>query len=234
MSQTGILYLIPSNLAEDTADQVINEQVRAVIKETKYYLVENLRTARRYIGSLKTGVVIDELHFEILDKKTTPAEVAKLMGPALQGQPIGVISEAGCPGVADPGALAVAFAHQKGIKVCPLVGPSSFLLALMASGFNGQSFTFHGYIPIQKKERIDFIKQMERHAQKKQTQLFMETPFRNNHLLEDILQHCQPDTLLCIAKNITGADEMIQTKSIKDWRKAKPDLHKVPTVFLLY
>ncbi len=143
------------------------------------------------------------LHFEILDKKTTPAEVAKLMGPALQGQPIGVISEAGCPGVADPGAQAVAFAHQKGIKVCPLVGPSSFLLALMASGFNGQSFTFHGYIPIQKKERIDFIKQMERQAQKKQTQLFMETPFRNNHLLEDILQHCQPDTLLCIAKNIT-------------------------------
>jgi 16S rRNA (cytidine1402-2'-O)-methyltransferase len=152
----------------------------------------------------------------------------------LAGRDVGLMSEAGCPGIADPGAEIVAFAHQKGIKVVPLVGPSSILLALMASGFNGQSFTFHGYLPIDKVQRSQKIKELENLSEKnKQTQLFIETPFRNNPMLEEILKTCHPNTRLCIACNLTGEDEMVQTKSIADWKKQVPDLHKKPVIFLL-
>ena len=230
----GKLYLIPTVLAEDTADKVISDEIREIITHTKHYLVENVRTARRYISSLKLGVNIEGLHFEVLDKKTRRSELEGIMQPIFEGKNIGIMSEAGCPGIADPGSLAVAYAHEKNIQVVPLSGPSSMFLALMGSGFNGQSFAFHGYLPIDKKERIQAIKTLEVEAIKhKRTQIFMETPFRNNHLLKDLLETLHPDTLLCIAKNLTGSEEMIKSKTVRDWKKNPIDLHKTPTVFVL-
>ncbi|HLT07816.1 MAG TPA: SAM-dependent methyltransferase [Cyclobacteriaceae bacterium] len=235
MKDQGKLYLIPNVLADNTAQQVISPQVKEVIKHTTFFLVEDLRTARRYISSLKLGINIEELQLEILDKKTKEHQIKDLMRPTREGKDVGIISEAGCPGIADPGALAVSYAHQKGIQVVPLSGPSSMFLALMASGFNGQSFAFVGYIPIDKKARIDAIKELERDSLKHyRTQIFMETPFRNNHLLEDLKNSLHPNTKLCIAKNLTAKDEWIQSKTIAEWKKTKVDLHKVPTVFLLY
>ena len=226
--------MIPTVLAENTAHWVISPQVKEVIANTKIFLVENPRSARRYISSLKLGITIEELQFEVLDKDTPPEQVSRLMMPLLNGADIGVISEAGCPGIADPGALAVAYAHQKGIKVVPLSGPSSMFLALMGSGFSGQSFAFHGYLPIDKKERAAALKKLEQESvREKRAQLFMETPFRNNQLLADALAFLSPQTKLCIAKNLTAADELIQTKTIADWKNHPLDLHKVPTIFIL-
>ena len=226
--------MIPTVLAENTAHWVISPQVQEVISHTKIFLVENPRSARRYISSLKLGINIEELQLEVLDKDTPPEQVSRLMMPLLNGADIGVISEAGCPGIADPGALAVAYAHQKGIQVVPISGPSSMFLALMGSGFSGQSFAFHGYLPIDKKERAMTLKRLEQESQReKRAQLFMETPFRNNQLLADALASLSPQTKLCIAKNLTAADELIQTKTISDWKNHPLDLHKVPTVFIL-
>ncbi|MEA5458184.1 SAM-dependent methyltransferase [Arcicella sp. LKC2W] len=228
-----MLYLIPTILAPETSETVLPSQIKEAITRTDYYFVENLRTARRFISDLKIGKVIDNLHFFELTKDTSISEVRKYFDAVPRGQNIGIMSEAGCPGVADPGALAVKVAHQLGVKVMPLVGPSSILLALMASGFSGQSFIFHGYLPIDKIERSKKIKALENESKKEQTQIFMETPFRNNSFLEDLLNICQPTTLLCIACNVTGSDEMIQTKTIADWKNKKPDLHKKPTMFLI-
>ena len=230
----GKLFMIPTVLAENTAHLVISPQVQEVIANTKIFLVENPRSARRYISSLKLGITIDELQLEVLDKDTPPEQVSRLMMPLLNGSDIGVISEAGCPGIADPGALAVAYAHQKDIQVVPLSGPSSMFLALMGSGFSGQSFAFHGYLPIDKKERAAALKKLEQESvREKRAQLFMETPFRNNQLLADALAFLSPQTKLCIAKNLTASDELIQTKTIADWKNHPLDLHKVPTVFIL-
>jgi 16S rRNA (cytidine1402-2'-O)-methyltransferase len=231
----GKLYLIPSVLAENTAGSVISPQVKAVIQHTQHYLVEDLRTARRYISSLKLGLIIENLQMQILDKKTKVFEMSGLMAPIFEGNDIGIISEAGCPGIADPGSVAVAFAHEKGIQVVPLSGPSSMFLALMGSGFNGQSFAFHGYLPIDKKEKTDKIKQLEAESlRENRTQIFMETPFRNNTMLEDLKSTLHPNTKLCIAKNLTGTDELIQTKTVANWKKTNIDLHKVPTVFVIF
>ncbi|MBN7814938.1 SAM-dependent methyltransferase [Algoriphagus pacificus] len=230
----GKLFLIPNVLAENTANTVISPQVREVVKHTKVYLVENLRTARRYISSLKLGVNIEEIHMEILDKSTKPETINRLMQPLLNGADMGIISEAGCPGIADPGALAVAHAHVKGIQVVPLSGPSSMFLALMGSGFSGQSFAFHGYLPIDRKERAAALKNLEAESlREKRAQIFMETPFRNNQLFEDALRTLSANTKLCVAKNITGSDELILTKTIAEWKKLPLDLHKIPTVFVL-
>ncbi len=230
----GKLYLIPTVLAEDTADKVISEEIREIISHTKHYLVENVRTARRFISSLKLGLNIEELHFEVMDKKTRRAELERITQPLMEGVDMGIMSEAGCPGIADPGAAAVALAHEKGVQVVPLSGPSSMFLALMGSGFNGQSFAFHGYLPIDKKMRVQAIKALESEAiQQNRTQIFMETPFRNNQLFQDLITHLHPETLLCIAKNLTGKDELIQTKSAKDWKNNKLDLHKIPVVFVI-
>ena len=230
---TYMLYLIPTILAPDTTEFVLSPQIKEIIKNTDYYFVENVRTARRFISELKVGKVIDELHFFEVDKDTNIEQIRKYFKQIPQNQHIGVISEAGCPGVADPGAIAVKVAHQLGIKVIPLVGPSSILLALMASGFSGQSFVFHGYLPIDKIERAKKIKALEIESRKQQTQIFMETPFRNDSFLEDLLNTCQTDTLLCIACNITAPDELIQTKTVNQWKTKKPDLHKKPTIFLI-
>ena len=233
-TNTGQLFLIPSTIAPGTSTQVLPPQVLAALSRLDYFLAENLRTARRFISALKLGRPIDQLHFQVLDKRTSARDLPDLLAPLHRGHDLGVLSEAGCPSVADPGALAVAYAHQHCITVAPLVGPSSFLLALMASGFSGQSFVFHGYLPIDKEARRKAIRQMEKAAQQyQQTQLFMETPYRNNHLLGDLLDQCQPNTRLCVAKNLTGADELIKTQTVRQWKQQLPDLHKVPTVFLL-
>lgn len=232
-AQPGILYLIPTVLAPETTPFVLSPQIREVISRTEYFFAENLRTARRFIIELQIDRPIQELYFYLLDKDTPPEETRNQLQIVLQGRDAGVLSEAGCPGIADPGAVAVALAHQLGIRVVPLVGPSSILLALMASGFSGQSFIFHGYLPIDKQERAKAIKTLEKEARsKRQTQIFMETPFRNNQLLADILQVGQPDTLLCIACHLTAPDEMVRTQRLKDWRRQPPDLHKKPTIFL--
>lgn len=233
--QKGKLFLIPTVLAADTAGAVISPQIKDVVSHIDHYLVENIRTARRFISSLKLGIAIDPLQFEVLDKKTSRPELERIMQPLFKGIDMGVMSEAGCPGIADPGSAAVAFAHHKGIQVVPLSGPSAMFLALMGSGFNGQSFAFHGYLPIDKKARQLAIRQLESEsATSNRTQIFMETPFRNNVIFDDLKQFLHPNTLLCIAKNITAQDEMIQTKPISEWKKTTLDLHKVPVVFVLY
>ena len=210
----GKLFMIPTVLAENTAHWVISPQVQEVIANTKIFLVENPRSARRYISSLKLGITIEELQLEVLDKDTPPEQVSRLMMPLLNGSDIGVISEAGCPGIADPGALAVAYAHQKGIQVVPLSGPSSMFLALMGSAFSGQSFAFHGYLPIDKKERATTLKKLEQESlREKRAQLFMETPFRNNQLLADALATLSSQTKLCIAKKIVVKKMMIRVLS---------------------
>jgi len=231
----GKLYLIPTTISEDTQDIVITQQIKTVISNLDYFLVENVRTARRYISSLNLGLVIENLQFELLDKNTKDAELQRAVKPLFNGKDVGIISESGCPGIADPGAKAVEFAHKNGIQVIPLSGPSSILMALMASGFNGQSFVFHGYLPIDKKDRAYKIKEMESEALKKsQTQIFMDTPYRNEKLLGDLLALCNANTLLSIARDVTGAKEFVQTKSIKDWKNSKPDLNKIPVIFSLY
>lgn len=234
-SPHGILYLIPTIIADHTQDLVINQSIREVIKSLTHFITENTRTSRRYISSLKLDLSIENLSFCELTKDSSIADISSFCGLLLKGISIGVLSEAGCPGIADPGALAVNWAHKNGIKVVPLVGPSSIILALMASGFSGQSFTFHGYLPIQKNERIQMIRQLEKDAnQFGRTQIFIETPYRNMKLLEDLLLICQPVTKLCIASDITAPTEYIKTQAIQQWKLTKVDLNKKPTIFLIY
>lgn len=225
------LYLIPTILADDTQDKVLSPQIIDAIKGLDVFFVENVRTARRFISSLKLGKVIDSFTFIELDKDTPEHVTSEHMRHLTQDA--GVLSEAGCPGIADPGAVAVGVAHKLGMRVVPLVGPSSILLALMSSGMSGQSFVFHGYLPIDKMERKKTLQQLERDARRGQTQIFMETPFRNNQLFEAVLEACAADTLLCVASNVTASDEFIQTFPIRNWKANRPDLHKKPTIFLL-
>ncbi|MHA6250171.1 SAM-dependent methyltransferase [Pontibacter sp. CAU 1760] len=237
MKKTGTLYLIPTVLADHTADKVISPQVVETVRHLQYFIVENLRTARRYVKSICPELVIEQLTFVQIDKDATPAQVQASLKPLVEaGEDAGIISEAGCPGVADPGAEVVKFAHQKNIKVIPFAGPSAILLSLMASGFSGQQFAFHGYLPIEKRERLQTLRTLEKEMQQRdQTQIFMETPYRNNKLLEDLLQTLHPETRLCIAANITSPEhEFIQTKTIQQWRGKLPDIHKQPAVFLIY
>lgn len=229
----GKLFLIPSVIAENTGQTVLPGQVYDICRNTTFFLAENIRTARRFISSLELGISIPDLQFSVLDKKTPDSEVAALMEPLLQGKDVGVLSEAGCPGVADPGARAVAWCHRNRVQVVPLVGPSSILLALMASGMSGQSFAFHGYLPVKGPEKIQAIRQLEKQAQQGQTQIFMETPYRNNQLLADLLQYCNPGSSLCVASGLTGEGEFIRTLPIAEWKKQKIDLHKIPAIFLL-
>jgi len=232
---TGTLFLVPTVLAEDTGATVIPPQVISCVGNLSYFIVENARTARRYIKSIAPEKIIEELQIVVINKDSSEAEVKKALEPLKNGVSAGIISEAGCPGVADPGAEVVKFAHRQGLKVVPLVGPSAILLALMGSGFNGQSFAFHGYLPIEKKDRIAAIRNLEKEMlQKDQTQIFMETPYRNNQLLQDLTQHLTPTYRLCIAANITAPHELIRTDTIANWKKNLPELHKQPTVFLLY
>ncbi len=230
----GVLYLIPTTIAANSND-TISEQVRSIISHVATYRVENIRTARRFISSLKLNIEIEKLNFEELNKKTQSHQIEHLLSPLMKGEDIGIMSEAGLPGIADPGSQAVEYAHRKGIKVIPLSGPSSIFMALMASGFNGQSFTFHGYLPIEKTPRRVKIKEMESIARKSgQTQLFMDTPYRNNQLFKDLVENCQPGTKISVAADLTGSNEFINTKTVKDWRQKLPDLHKIPAIFSMF
>lgn len=229
------LYLIPTLLADDTAGQVLPPHIWDVIEKTDAYFVENVRSARRFISGLKTTRVIDDTTFFDLDKDTPPADTRRQIQELTERKrSAGVLSEAGCPGVADPGAVLVGMAHALGWRVEPLVGPSSILLALMASGLNGQSFVFHGYLPIEKTDRARAIRFLEKEAHGRgQTQIFMETPYRNDALFADVLANCEPQTRLCVACNLTAPDAFVRTLSIREWKGQTPDLRKKPTVFLL-
>lgn len=229
------LYLIPTLLADDTANRVLPATIRETITQTDAFFVENVRTARRFITGLKTGRIIDETTFFDLTKDTPPAETRKQIQELTERKRnAGVLSEAGCPGVADPGSVVVGMAHSLGWRVEPLVGPSSILLALMASGMSGQSFVFHGYLPIEKQDRVRTLRHLEKEAQQKQqTQIFMETPYRNDALFADILASCQAETRLCVACNLTAPDAFVRTRSVREWKTQVPDLRKKPTVFLL-
>jgi len=227
----GKLFLIPTYLSSDNDASFLSPMVSEVIRNTHHYFVENVRTARRFISSLKTGVIIEGLDFHVLDKKSKWDEMYPLFEAARNGADMAVISEAGVPCMADPGNLAVSFAHQTGIKVVPLPGTSSIQMALIASGFNGQQFTFHGYLPIDKNPRQKKIRELEKLSQSGYTQLFMETPYRNMQLIKDILKNCRPDTLLSIAANISGNDEKILTQPISKWQKTDIQIHKIPAIF---
>lgn len=231
---SGNLYLIPTTLGESEIDQVIPNQIQELIPDIKHFIVENIRTTRRYLKKVNKEINIDDLTFYELNKHTSPDDISGYLN-ALSEHDMGIISEAGCPGVADPGADVVKIAHTKNIKVVPLVGPSSILLSLMASGFNGQNFAFNGYLPISSGDRSKKIKQLDNRSMNEgQTQLFIETPFRNMKLLADLLQNCHPSTKLCIAADITLESEYIKTMTIKNWKKKLPDLHKRPTIFLIH
>ena len=231
----GEIYLIPSTLGESPIDKVLPSYNSKIINSIDYFIVEEPRTARRFMKEVGISKSFDELTFFTLNKHTKQEEIFDFFNPLENGKNIGIISECGCPAIADPGAIIIEIAHKKNIKVIPLVGPSSIMLSLMASGFNGQSFSFLGYLPIDKGERTRKIKEIERDVyNKKQTQIFIETPFRNLHLFNDIINTCKDSTLLCVACDITLNSEIIKTKSISEWRKSTPDINKRPTVFLLY
>ncbi len=231
----GTLYFIPVTLGDDNLARALPPDVISVAQKLEIFVVENEKTARRFLGLMKTQKPVRELTLNTLNEHTDDKAVPALLAPLLAGKDVGLMSEAGCPGIADPGAKLAALAHQKGIRVRPLVGPSSILLSLMASGFNGQRFTFLGYLPADKAARIQRLKEIEKLSQKSnETQIFIETPYRNQHLLDDMLASCQSETRLCIACNISMDDEYIVTKRVKDWKQSSlPDLHKKPTVFLL-
>ncbi len=229
------LFLIPVTLGDTELRRVLPDYNRDVILGIRHFIVENVRTARRFLKKVEPSIVIDDLVFYELNKHTSPEQVSGYLKPLAAGEPVGVISEAGCPAVADPGADVVALAQRKGYPVVPLVGPSSILLSVMASGFNGQSFAFHGYLPIEAGERMATIKRLEgRIYSENQTQLFIETPYRNRKLAEELIKLCRPSTKLCIASNLTCADEFVRTRPVKEWAGKLPDLDKKPTIFLIY
>ena len=229
------LYLIPVTLGDTPHDRVLPSYNREVTAGIRHFIVENVRSARRFLKRCDPATDIDSLTFYTLDRHTLPEAVAGYLAPLADGLPVGVISEAGCPAVADPGADVVAIAQRKGYKVVPLVGPSSILLSLMASGFNGQSFAFHGYLPIEGGERAKTLKRLEQRIYTEgETQIFIETPYRNDKMVEDCLRYCRPQTRLCIALGITTGEESIRTLSLDEWAKRKPALPKTPCIFLLY
>ena len=234
MIKNGILYLLPVTLGESAYDQVIPIYNNKIVQEIDVFIVENIKTARRFIKRVAPEKQIDDLIFYEINKRTNLDMLPTFLKPIFEGKNIGVISDAGCPGVADPGADVVALAHENNIKVVPLIGPSSLLLSLMASGFNGQSFCFNGYLPKEQKDRVRKLKELERIANaQKQTQLFIETPYRNQHVFDDLLLNCNPSSKLCIAVDITLPSEQILTKTIAEWKNFKIDLTKRPCVFLM-
>ncbi len=229
----GKLYLIPNTLGDSPIEHVIPLINSELINRIQFYIVENIRTARRFLSKSAIITKIDDLEFFELNKHTQPEELSTFIKPMLDGHDVGVISEAGCPAVADPGADIVNLCHSADIEVVPLVGPSSILLALMASGFNGQNFAFNGYLPIKSPARVNQLKKDEQRSKKEaQTQIYIEAPYRNMQLLESMLANLYPDTNLCIAVDLTLESQMVKTKRIKAWKKSKINLHKRPVIFL--
>lgn len=234
-SASPVLYLIPAMLGDTLPEDILPSVVIRTLGKLTHFVVEDIRTARRLLKSIDKSMDIDSLHFYILNEHTRPEELPPLLEPLKEGNDMGLLSEAGLPCVADPGSRLVHLAHLAGFKVKPLSGPSSIYLALMASGFNGQEFTFHGYLPVDSKARKQKIREMEADtARHGRTQIFIETPYRNNQLMKSLVQACKDPTLLCVACNLTTEQEMIRVQSIGEWKKDMPDLHKRPAVFLLY
>lgn len=230
----GTLYFIPVTLGDDNIQSVLPADVMKITQQLEEFIVENEKTARHFLSIIKHPKPIREILLKPLNEHTSDKELPALLNSLLSGKDVGLMSEAGCPGIADPGAKVAALAHQKGIRVAPLVGPSSILLSLMASGLNGQRFSFLGYLAADKQSRINQIKDIEKKSRLQETQIFIETPYRNQHMLDDILSSCNGETRVCVACNISLQDEYIVTKRVKEWRQtALPDLHKKPTVFLL-
>jgi len=235
MNEIGKLYLIPTTLGEIEPLEVLPLSVRQVIEKTTYFIVENEKSARRFIKKITPRKSQSSLKIFKLDKFTTEIETQHYLDACIAGENVGLLSEAGVPAVADPGAIIVKLAHKKNIRVVPLVGPSSIIMALMSSGMNGQNFAFNGYLPIEKSERKKKIKQLEKLSfEKNQSQIFIETPYRNEKMLADLLQSLSGDTDLCIAADITLSTEYIKTQPVKDWKNTKADLHKKPAIFIIY
>ncbi|GDX61046.1 S-adenosylmethionine-dependent methyltransferase [Nitrosomonadaceae bacterium] len=231
----GTLYLIPTLLGEGDIAWVIPTAVKQCIADLSYYIVENPKAARKFLRQVDCNLSLQEIKMQALDEHTQSKNFIDFLAPLLSGNNVGLLSEAGCPAVADPGAGLIRIAHQRNIRVVPLVGPSSVLLALMASGLNGQRFMFHGYLPVERNKRIIKIIQLERESVRDdQTQIFIETPYRNQRLLEALIQNCQNNTNLCIASNITLANEQIRTKTVKEWKQTAPKVDKELVIFLLH
>lgn len=234
--EKGKLFLIPTTLGDNNPLDVLPIKVKNIVEQTNYYIVENEKTARRFIKNICPNKIQSNLIIFPLDKRVQDIDTQDYLSICQKGDNVGLLSEAGVPAIADPGAIIVELAHKKNIRVVPLVGPSSILLAMMSSGFNGQNFTFNGYLPIDSKERKNSIKQLERISlEKKQSQIFIETPYRNNKMLADLILVLHPNTKLCIATDITLESEFIRTLTIKEWKKTKqPELHKRPTIFIIH
>ena len=231
---SGKLFLIPTTLGGENPLDVLPEKVKNTLDGLNDIIVENEKTARRHIKQLLPDKSQQDLNLHSLNKFTDSSEIPGFLNACKEGRNMGLMSEAGCPGVADPGSEIVKIAHREGIQVVPLVGPSSILLAMMASGMNGQSFSFHGYLPIDKKERKQEIKFLEKlSVEKNQAQIFIETPYRNNQMLEDLSQNLHPATRICVACDLTLSSEFVITKAAADWKKTKTDLHKRPAIFII-
>ena len=231
----GNLYLIPTLLGDSDPSEVLPGSIRRLIETLDDYIVENEKTARRFIKTMLPGKNQQQLRISLLNKHTLAEEHQQMLKPCMDGTSVGLMSEAGCPGIADPGAAIVKIAHESGIRVIPMVGPSSILLALMASGMNGQSFAFNGYLPIDQGEKKTALRNLEKlSSEKNQSQAFIETPYRNNKLVEDLLQVLHSQTLLCIAADITMETEFIRTFPVAQWKKNLPDLHNRPAIFIIH
>lgn len=229
------LYLVPTSLGDCDFNRILPVQNTEIVSAVQHFIVEDVRTARRFLKKANPAIDIDSLTFYVLNQHTSPEEISSFLKPMFSGNDMAVLSEAGCPAIADPGADVVAIAQRNNFTVVPLVGPSSILLSLMASGFNGQSFAFVGYLPIQPEDRSKALKKLEsRVFNENQSQIFIETPYRNMKMLEQIIKTCQPTTKLCIAADITLDTEFIKTKSVKEWKTQLPDLNKRPCIFILY
>ncbi|WP_179317647.1 SAM-dependent methyltransferase [Winogradskyella undariae] len=231
----GKLYLIPTRLGDNPPLEVLPISIKKIVEELDFYIVENEKTARRFIKRISPNKSQPNLKLQVLNKYTTVEERNTFLNPCLEGISIGLVSEAGCPAIADPGADIANLAHQMDIKVVPLVGPSSILLALMGSGMNGQSFTFNGYLPIDKSERKSKLKTLERlSAEHDQSQIFIETPYRNMKMLEDLVNILHHNTRICVACDLTLPTEYIKTKIAKEWKNNKEDFHKRPSIFIIH
>ena len=233
-SDTGKLYLIPTRLGDNAPLEVLPISIKKILDSVDHYIVENEKTARRFIKKVNSGKSQASLNISILNKFTQESEIPSFLDPCFESKDVGLLSEAGCPGIADPGAEVVKIAHNNNIRVVPLVGPSSILLALMSSGMNGQSFTFNGYLPIDRGDRKASLKKLERISfENNQSQLFIETPYRNNKMLEDICSILNQNTRVCVACDITLPTEFIKTKTVSEWKNTTVDLHKRPAIFII-
>ena len=231
----GKLYLIPTTLGDNAPLEVLPISVKMVIELVDDYIVENEKSARHFIKKISSGKSQPSLNINLLNKFTQESELLSFLNACEEGKPVGLLSEAGCPGIADPGADIVKIAHKRNIQVVPLVGPSSILLAMMASGMNGQNFTFNGYLPIDKSERRKALKELERESfNKNSSQVFIETPYRNNKMLEEICATLNLDTDICVACDVTLPTEYIKTQTVKEWKHTNVDLHKRPTIFIIH